>query len=387
MQLIRLQTRYEKAAFTMGGGPPKDFLLAILPFPEPQSTISKLKTKFPDIDIEYVDSSSNPNVSFHDLKERVPKETWHKTTILVTLFTFPEKLSDVPNLELVHLVSAGSNQAEKSPIYNETDEIIITTSSGIHGPQIAEWVVMTGLVSSHGYNQLHELQKRRQWGGSIDGKPQSYRRVRDWVGRRVGILGYGSIGRQVGRVAQAMGMEVLAYTASPKETAEKRKDKGFIVPGTGDADGSIPRDWYSGLEKEKLREFLKQDLDWLVISVPLTKETRHFLSSEEFDALSRGGKRPAFVTNIARGPIVAQAALIEALKDGRVSGAALDVTDPEPLPEDSELWGMENVIITPHVSGGGSDYVERTFLVLEGNLERRKKGERLINVVDRKRGY
>lgn len=241
---------------------------------------------------------------------------------------------------------------------------------------------MTGLVASHKYHQLYESQKKRKWD-----KGGSEYKVRDQVGRRLGVLGYGSIGRQVGRVAKAMGMDVVAYTASPKTTPESRRDHGFVVGGTGDVDGSIPSEWYSGLDKDSLRKFLEQDLDWLVISVPLTEQTRHFLGEEEFKVLSHGGERPAYVTNIARGQIVDQEALIKALKDGTLAGAALDVTDPEPLPSDSELWDLENVIITPHISSTAEGYVERTFKVLEQNLEHREKGEKLINVVKRERGY
>lgn len=212
--------------------------------------------------------------------------------------------------------------------------------------------------------------------------------MRDRVGLRVGVLGYGSIGRQVGHLAKAMGMQVLAYTASPKDSAEKRKDGGYIVPGTGDPEGEFPVEWYSGLEKEKLHAFLKQDLDWVVVAVPLTKETTGFLGKEEFKVLADNAKNTKpFITNIARGPIIDQPALIEALKDGTLGGAALDVTDPEPLPKDSELWDMENVIVTPHISGAGSSYLQRALQILELNMERRAKGEKLINFVRRERGY
>ena len=366
----------------MGGGPAKDTLLAVLPFQEPKAIIDSLSKKFPALDIHWVQTNNSRNVK--ELSQQVPKQLWQSATILVTLYLVPEP-EEAPKLELIHLVSAGSNQLQDTRIYKETD-ITITTSSGIHGPQIAEWVIMTALVQSHGYNQLHELQKKHQWGDKRSAEPK-YNKVRDWVGQRIGILGYGSIGRQVGKVAKAMGMEVLAFTATPKDTPEKKRDHGFIVPGTGDVEGDIPVEWYSGLEKENLHNFLKQDLDWLVVAVPLTDQTRHFLSEAEFKVLSQDGKKPAYVTNIARGPIIDQPALIAALKDGTLSGAALDVTDPEPLPEDSELWGLENVIVTPHVSGNGVDYTERTFKVLEQNLEHREHGEKLINVVRRSRGY
>lgn len=374
--------RFFTLAITMGGGPAKDQLLCLLPQPEPKELIDALRKEFHDIDITYHEVSFSTDAE--QLRKELPKDVWHDVTILCTLFSLPEKPSDAPNLELVHLFSAGSNQIQKHPIYTDTD-VTITTSSGIHGPQIAEWCIMTALVQSHDYNTLHDLQKKHQWGKR--GNDVAYHNVRDMVGRRLGVLGYGSIGRQVGRVAKAMGTDVVAYTATPKDTPESKKDQGFIVPGTGDADGAIPSAWYSGLDKDSRLHFLKQDIDWLIVSVPLTDQTKHFLSTDEFKALSQDGARPAFVTNIARGPIIDQPKLIEALKDKTLAGAALDVTDPEPLPEDSELWDLPNVTVTPHVSGIGTSYAERSFKVLETNLSRREKGEKLLNVVRRERGY
>lgn len=193
----------------------------------------------------------------------------------------------------------------------------------------------------------------------------------------------------VARVAQATGMDVIAYTASPRPTKESKKDHGYIVPGTGDPDGSIPSAWYSGLEKSQLHKFLRQDIDILLVSVPLTSQTTHLLGKEEFDIL--GKTRNAFISNISRGQIIQQEDLIEALKrrpeDGGLRGAALDVTDPEPLPKDNELWALPNVFVTPHISFAGEAYVERAFQALETNLSRMEKGEELINVVHRKRGY
>ena len=180
-------------------------------------------------------------------------------------------------------------------------------------------------------------------------------------------------------------MDVIAYTASPRKTPESKKDKGkYIVPGTGDPDGLIPSAWYSGLDKASLHNFLSQSIDILLVSVPLTSQTFHFLAEEEFAILSKSN---AFVVNIARGRILQQEDLIAALKEGKLRGAALDVTDPEPLPEESELWGLQNVAVTPHVSGIGTTYYERSFAILDRNLTGLERGESLINVVDRKKGY
>ncbi|EMC95397.1 hypothetical protein BAUCODRAFT_539291 [Baudoinia panamericana UAMH 10762] len=364
----------------MGGGPAKDLLLCLLPYPEPKDVLDTIRRRFPYIEIDYRRVSLFPSAD--ELKAAVTPEVWKGVTILYTVTSFPEKLDYAPKLQLVQLSSAGSNQIQNHPIYKDSD-IVICTSSGIHGPQIAEWCIMTALVQSHKYNALHDMQKQHQWGQ----QKGDIANVRDMVGRRLGVLGYGSIGRQVGRVTKAMGMDVLAYTATPKDTAEKKKDQGFIVPGTGDPDGSLPIEWYSGLDKHSLHHFLKQDIDWLVVSVPLTEQTTRFLSTTEFKALSQDGKRPAFITNIARGKIIDQPALIEALKNNTLAGAALDVTDPEPLPEDSELWSLPNVTVTPHISGVGSSYMERAFQLFEVNLGKREKGEKLLNVVRRERGY
>ena len=364
----------------MGGGPPKDHLLLALPFPEPKEITDRLRSKFPQIEITYAQVPFSPDPK--DLEDALSADVYKEATIIHTLSAFPKKKEDAPNFEILQLLSAGSNQVQDTWIWKEED-IAVCTASGIHGPQIAEWVVMTALVHSHSYKQLYEHQKKHEWA-----KLAGSNTTRDRVGLRVGILGYGSIGRQVGRVAKAMGMEVLAYTASPKKTKEDKKDKGFIVPGTGDADGEVPVEWFSGLEKENLHEFLKQDLDWIVVAVPLTEQTTRFLGKEEFEVLAKhASQTKPFVTNIARGQIINQPDLIEALKDGTLGGAALDVTDPEPLPEDSELWDLKNCIVTPHVSGGTESYTERAFQVLEANLERRVKGEKLINEVRRGRGY
>ncbi|KAF2771937.1 hypothetical protein EJ03DRAFT_325179 [Teratosphaeria nubilosa] len=367
----------------MGGGPAKDHLLILLPQKAPAAIIEKLRKDFPTLDIVYHQVTYAYGANGLKQVEELPATIWKDVTILYTFASLPQP-SEAPKLELLHLASAGSNHIQKHPIYTETD-ITITTSSGIHGPQIAEWAIMTALTQSHHYNRLYEWQKEHRWGKK--GPDGSDYAVRDWVGRRLGVLGYGSIGRQVGRVAKVMGMDVVAYTATPKDTAEKKKDQGFIVPGTGDPDGEIPSAWYSGLDEESRRHFLAQDIDWLLISVPLTKDTTHFLSTPEFKALSQNGKKPAFITNIARGPIIDQPKLIEALKDGKLAGAALDVTDPEPLPKDSELWDLPNVTVTPHISGNAVAYVGLSFQVLEANLRRREKGEKLLNVVRRERGY
>ncbi|MCJ1242849.1 hypothetical protein MMC30_000044 [Trapelia coarctata] len=405
----------------MGGGhhAKPEHLLCTLPFPNDLSIkpiLERIKKNHPQVEITYRDLSAQDPFA---KDSGIPEDDWKSATIVVTLSALPPNAALVPNLKLIHFFSAGTNHISSHPIYTDS-KIPLTTSSGIHGPQIAEWVILTSLVSSHSYHSLHEWQKAHTWGtpGSQHSRLCS---IRDNASQRLGVLGYGSIGRQVGRVAKAMGMDVIAYTASPRNTPESKKDPGFIVPGTGDPEGEFPSAWYSGLDKASLHNFLKQDIDWLVLSVPLTKETTHFLGKAEFDILSN---KNAFISNISRGQIIVQDELIAALKayaaadeatanphpdpadpepptasteglaivEGGTKrpglrGAALDVTDPEPLPKESELWDAPNCIVTPHISGLGKTYADRAFQVLEVNLGRIERGEGLINVVDREKGY
>jgi len=181
-----------------------------------------------------------------------------------------------------------------------------------------------------------------------------------------------------------MGMEVYAYTLHARETPESRRDESYAPPGLGDPEGTFPSKWFSGGSKEELHAFLGSGLDLLVIATPLTDATEHLISKPELEVL---GEKKAFISNIARGPIIKTGDLIAALEDGTIRGAALDVTDPEPLPDGHELWSAKNIIITPHVSGGSSKYNDRVLAILELNLNRLSEGRELTNRVSRREGY
>jgi phosphoglycerate dehydrogenase-like enzyme len=314
---------------------------------------------------------------------------------------------DSRSIKFIHFFSAGLDKVIHDPVLTDS-KIPVTTSSGIHGPPIAEWTVLNWLVASREYNITYENQKKHIW-GSVDLYSHG---TQDHVGKKVGILGYGSIGRQsmrsplslraqtnqstdgthviVARVAVSLGLTVYAYTASPKPTRESRRDPHYIIPGTGDADGTLPVSWHHGTSKASLHEFLSLGLDHIVVSLPLTSSTTHLLGAQEF-AILAANKNPKhrnpYLTNISRGKVIDQDALIASLKSGELSGAALDVTDPEPLPEDHELWDTPNVQISPHVSSLGQEYFVRSFDIVRENLERVKNGLPLINEYKRGRGY
>lgn len=199
-----------------------------------------------------------------------------------------------------------------------------------------------------------------------------------------GILGYGCIGRQCARVATALGMEIYAFTHRPRTTPSSRRDESYHEPGMGDEDGILPSQWFSGATQEAVDDFISQDLDILVIAMPLTPLTTNMISTPQFKLMA---KKKTFLSNIGRGKIVDTEALMAALDGGLIRGAALDVTEPEPLPKGHPLWKKENLIITPHTSGNSNHYNERVLAILEYNLERMGRGEGLVNRVDKELGY
>lgn len=179
-------------------------------------------------------------------------------------------------------------------------------------------------------------------------------------------------------------MDVIAYTLHERESPAKVGDDGYIVPGTGDPKGEFPSKWFHGPTKKDLNTFLRQDLDILVICLPLTALTNNMIAKEQFEILSQ---RKTFVSNVGRGSQINTKDLIEALENGMIRGAALDVTDPEPLPKNHPLWKAPNVIITPHVSWQTKQYSKRVLAILDFNLKRLSNGKPQVNMVDRVLGY
>ncbi|KAL4925522.1 D-isomer specific 2-hydroxyacid dehydrogenase family protein [Aspergillus undulatus] len=341
----------------------------------PASFYEDIRSRFPDAEI-------TPYTV--ELGKRIPGDLVRQSTIIVTLSNLPAP-EDAKHIKFIHFFSAGLDKVINDPILTDSD-VPVTTSSGIHGPPIAEWTVLNWLVASRNYNITYENQKKHIWG-----RNEEYAHgIQDHVGKKVGILGYGSIGRQIARVAISLGATVYAYTASPKPTPASRRDPHYTIPGTGDADGILPTSWHHGTSRASLHKFLSLGLDHIVVSLPLTPQTTHLLGAEEFAVLSANKNprhRNPYLTNISRGKVIDQDALIASLEKGELSGAALDVADPEPLPSDHPLWDAPNVQISPHVSALGEEYFVRSFDIVRENLERVRSGVPLINEYKRGRGY
>ncbi|KAF5023078.1 hypothetical protein F66182_4835 [Fusarium sp. NRRL 66182] len=340
----------------------------------PQAQIDAIQKQFPDLTIKV---SIQPWGA--PLDPGFDEEEWKDTTVLLTATLLP-KPGQAPHLQYVQLTSAGANHLIGHPLFTDT-KVPFSTANGVHGPQIAEWIIATYLSARIHLKDYQKLQDEGKW----KRLHQSPEETSDTAGKRIGILGYGSIGRQTARLSKALGLDVHAYTLHPRNTPESRRDDSYSPPGLGDPEGEFPSRWFSGGSKQDMHAFLGSGLDMLVISTPLTDKTRGLISKPEFEIL---GKTGTFVINIARGPIVNTDDLVEALNSETIRGAALDVTDPEPLPDGHPLWSAKNVTITPHISSASTLYYQRLLDIFRLNLERLSEGRNdFINKVNRKEGY
>ncbi|KAM0786820.1 hypothetical protein ACM66B_002251 [Microbotryomycetes sp. NB124-2] len=305
----------------------------------------------------------------------------------ILAFQLPAELisvQQVPRLKLVQALSAGFTQFEHHEFYKSLtnkDHISFASASGIHVSTIGEHVIATTMMLLHKLHIItYRVRKDEKWLSANDEYGLFIRELRDLT---VGIAGYGHIGRETARMAAGMGSRIIALNRSGKPSPET----GFIIKGTGDPSGSLPEQYYSTEDKSSVLEFCAR-ADIVVNTLPESESTRGFFSKVHFKAM----KGNAVLVNIGRGTTVDQEALVEALqaKQGedesedatgslRVGGASLDVTDPEPLPEGHPLFSLENVVITPHMSGMSRDYFKRATQLLNINAERLRAGQGILN--------
>ncbi len=285
----------------------------------------------------------------------------------------PRDLSCAPRLKWVQLHMAGVNALYDHPLYTKT-ALPLTTTSGVHAATIAEYAMTVLLALAHRVPRMVEWQARGGW-------PPDEQRWPLFVptevrGATLGIIGYGSIGRELARIAKsAFAMTVLAGKRDPS----RRADDGYCLPGTGDPEGALPDEW---LGHGQLDSLLARS-DVVVLCAPLTAETRGLINAEAL----RRMKPSAYFINVGRGASVDEAALARALREKRIAGAAVDVFEQEPPPAGHPLYGLDNVIVSPHVSGFLPSYDEKCSVLFAENLRRYRAGEPLLNLVDRARGY
>lgn len=285
----------------------------------------------------------------------------------------PRDLARAPGLKWVQLHMAGVNALADHPLYTSTS-VVLTTTSGVHAATIAEYTIAVLLALAHRVPRMVEWREKGVW--PPDGERWSLFVPTELRGSTLGIIGYGSIGRELARIAKtAFGMTVLACKRDPS----RREDSGYALPGTGDPHGDLPESWFP---PEKVWELLARS-DAVVMCAPLTKDTERMIGAAELRTM----KRSAYFVNVGRGPTVDETALAEALSENRIAGAAVDVFAQEPPPAGHPLYALDNVIVSPHVSGFLPSYDDKCVELFAENLRRYLDGAPLLNLVDRVTGY
>lgn len=262
-----------------------------------------------------------------------------------------EIIQNAPQLKWVQALSAGVDFLPLEEIARRG--ILLTNARGIHQIQMSEFALLLMLQWARRLPLIYRNQQSKRW--------DPYIPCGELYEKTLGILGPGSIGEAIARKAKAFGMRTLGYNHSGRETP------GFDEICSG---------------AEGLNRVLAES-DYLIMLIPSTPETKGFLSLEQFRLM----KPSAYFINLARGTVVNEGDLIEALQSGTIAGAALDVFEEEPLSEKSPLWNMDNVTITPHIAGLSPQYMQRASEIVFENIRRFLEGKPLINRVDPAAGY
>ncbi|MCH7586781.1 MAG: D-2-hydroxyacid dehydrogenase [Chloroflexi bacterium] len=288
--------------------------------------------------------------------------------VLYTASVLPDP-EDTPNLKWVQVHFAGVDHLADHPLLQS--EVRVTTLSGVAASGMTEFAVMMMLSLGRRLPLMMEDKSAKLW---AEDRFERFKPVQ-LRGSTVGIVGYGSIGRQIARICRSFGAEVLAT----KRDLKKLEDPGFQFDDLGDADSSLLRRLYP----PQALASMAAECDFLIITIPLTSETRGTVDEKIFERM----KPSSFLIDLSRGGIVDHGALVDALRDKRIAGAALDVYPVEPLPESSPLWEMGNVILSPHVAGSSARYNEMAIELFAENMQRYLADQPLLNRFIAERGY
>lgn len=256
-----------------------------------------------------------------------------------------------PKLRWIQALTAGVDGFLALDAFR-TSDILLTNVRGIHGIPIAEHVLGMMLAANRGLLAAHDQKTRREW--------KTLRGLDEIYGKTAAVVGFGSVGRAVAKRLKAMGLYVLGVKQS--KTDEPDADELFL--------------------SDRLYDILPR-ADFVIVSLPLTPETKGIFNRDAFARM----KPSAFFINIARGPVVCEADLADALTRGVIGGAGLDVFCEEPLPDGSPLWDAPRLLITPHQAASSPRYMERAVGVFIENLKAFPDTARMINLIDKRRGY
>ena len=261
-------------------------------------------------------------------------------------------INRAPKLKWIQTISAGADRYLNDDLRNS--RVMLTGVKGMHAVTIGEFVIGEMLMFAKGAPACFQQKQVKQWKPFMPSVLHS---------KTVGIIGLGSIGREIARISKAFSMKVLATHRSARRAEHARY-----------VDQIYPLDDLTGLLGES---------DFVVLALPLTRETTAMIGEKQL----RSMKHTAFLINISRGSIIDEAALIRSLEEHWIAGAGLDVFQTEPLPANSRLWELPNIIFSPHIAGGMDNYIEQATAIFCDNLKRYIAGEKLLRIVNKHRGY
>lgn len=333
-------------------------VLVTVPFPE--SLIERLRSVSPRLQVRAIPSRS---------ADELPPDALQSAEVLYTAQMLPDP-EQVPELRWIQFHFAGIDHVTDHPLINNP-EVVVTTLSGASATQMAEFAMMGILALGRRTLRMVADQRERTW------SEKRFDRFLPTLARgsTIGIVGYGSIGRQVARLGSALGARILATKRDMMSVA----DAEYRQEGVGDPEGDLADRLYP----PEATASMLAECDFVVITVPLTPKTRGMIDAKVFKRM----KNTAGLVDISRGGVVDHAALVEALNEGQIAGAVLDVFPVEPLPESSPLWSMPNVLVSPHVAGASPDYYAQAIELFSENLRRYLAEQPLLNVYQAERGY
>ena len=307
--------------------------------------VEKLRAEFPHIEVKY------------SATKRDDQQALDGADVMIGWALPPEQLHAAKSLRWIYSITAAVDQF----LYPEliSSKTALTNAGRVHGPVVAEHAIAMLLALAKRLPSAVRYQDRRKWAMEAIWKEQP--RPREVRGANLVVVGLGSIGAEVASMAAGLKMHVIGVREHPERGAA----------GANEVVG------YSSLDE------VLSCADFVVLAAPLTERTRHLIDARRLQIF----KPSAFLINVSRGALVDEAALVKALRDRRIAGAALDVFEQEPLSRWSPLWKMPQVLITPHTAFLTENVWHRHYEVFTANLKRYLAGQPLEDVVDLKRGY
>jgi phosphoglycerate dehydrogenase-like enzyme len=317
----------------------------------PAWVTERLRKDFPDIELVHL-------TSYDTLDRELPT-----ADVFVGWSLKPEQLALAKKLRWIHSPAAAVH-ALMSPEL-AASPVVVTNARDVHGPVVAEHALALMLALAKRIPSAVRYQDKRTWAQQALWEESP--RPRELSGATLALIGFGTIGREVARLAAAFSMRIVVIREHPEPaTRNSKPETGNLVQ----------------LGPDQLDSVLAQ-ADFVVLAAPLTEKTRGIINAARLARM----KPDAYLINVARGPLIDDAALVAALRERRIGGAALDVFPQEPLPAGSPYWSLPNVLVTPHSAALTDKLWERHYALLSDNLRRFLSGQPLRNVVDKSAGY